>query len=126
MKPPSKSLFRPRTGVDQGFLQENRRLIEQIDRRNVLRGSLSLGALTLLSGCDVSENAQLQTVLRAVSDWNDRVQAFIFHGPVPDGCLRYACQSLPTFSKLSALAMVKRFKSGGIRVSTPLVCSSTL
>jgi DMSO/TMAO reductase YedYZ molybdopterin-dependent catalytic subunit len=78
MKPPSKSLFRPRTGVGQGFLHESRRLIEQIDRRNVLRGSLSLGALTLLGGGDVSENAQLQTVLRAVSDGNDRVQAFIF------------------------------------------------
>src|SRR6516225_3568703 len=78
MKSPSKSLFRPPAGFDQGILRENRRLIEQIDRRNVLRGSLSLGALTLLGGCDVSENAQLQTVLRAVSDWNDRVQAFIF------------------------------------------------
>ena len=42
------------------------------------RGTLSLGALTLLGGCDVSENAQLQTVLRAVSDWNDRAQSFIF------------------------------------------------
>jgi DMSO/TMAO reductase YedYZ molybdopterin-dependent catalytic subunit len=40
--------------------------------------SLSLGALTLLVGCDVSENVQLQTMLHAVSDWNDRVQAFIF------------------------------------------------
>jgi DMSO/TMAO reductase YedYZ molybdopterin-dependent catalytic subunit len=78
MKPPAKSLFRPRAGVGQGFLLENRRLIEQIDRRNVLRGALSLGALTLLGGCDVSENDKLQTVLRAVSDWNDRVQAFIF------------------------------------------------
>ena len=78
MKSPSKSLFRPPAGFDQGILHENRRLIEQIDRRNVLRGSLSLAALTLLGGCDVSENAQLQTVLRAVSDWNDRVQAFIF------------------------------------------------
>jgi DMSO/TMAO reductase YedYZ molybdopterin-dependent catalytic subunit len=78
MKPPSKSLFRPRAGVDKSFLLENRRLIEQIDRRNVLRGTLSLGALTLLGGCDVSENDKLQTVLRAVSDWNDRVQAFIF------------------------------------------------
>ena len=65
-------------GVDQSVLQENRKLIETIDRRNVLRGALSLGALTLLTGCDPSENAQLQTVLRAVSDWNDRVQAFIF------------------------------------------------
>jgi DMSO/TMAO reductase YedYZ molybdopterin-dependent catalytic subunit len=78
MKPPSKSLFRPRAGVDKSFLLENRKLIERIDRRNVLRGTLSLGALTLLGGCDVSENDKLQTVLRAVSDWNDRVQAFIF------------------------------------------------
>jgi DMSO/TMAO reductase YedYZ molybdopterin-dependent catalytic subunit len=78
MKPPSKSLFRPRAGVDKGFLLENRKLIERIDRRNVLRGTLSLGALTLLGGCDVSENDKLQTVLRAVSDWNDRAQAFIF------------------------------------------------
>src|SRR5712672_3006038 len=78
MKPLSKSMFHPRRAVGQRFLLENRKLIEQIDRRNVLRGSLSLGALTLLGGCDVSENAQLQTVLRAVSEWNDRVQAFIF------------------------------------------------
>ena len=89
MKPPSKSMFQPRQGVGQDFLDENRKLIAQIDRRNVLRGSLTLGGLTLLGGCAVSENAQLrpctvsenaklQTVLRAVSDWNDRVEAFIF------------------------------------------------
>jgi DMSO/TMAO reductase YedYZ molybdopterin-dependent catalytic subunit len=89
MKPLSKSMFHPRRGLGQGFLDENRKLIAQIDRRNVLRGSLTLGGLTLLGGCDVSENAQLrpcsvsenaqlQTVLRAVSEWNDRVQAFIF------------------------------------------------
>ena len=78
MKPPSKSLFRPRTGVDKSFLLENRKLIERIDRRNVLRGALSLGALTMLGGCEVSENDKLQTVLRGVSDWNDRVQAFLF------------------------------------------------
>jgi DMSO/TMAO reductase YedYZ molybdopterin-dependent catalytic subunit len=78
MKPLSKSLFRPRTGVDKSFLLENRKLIERIDRRNVLRGTLSLGALTMLGGCDVSENDKLQAVLRAVSDWNGGVQAFIF------------------------------------------------
>ena len=92
MKLPSKSMFQPRQGVGQDLLDENRKLVAQIDRRNVLRGSLTLGGLTLLGGCavsenaplrpctlsTVSENAQLQTVLRAVSDWNDRVQAFIF------------------------------------------------
>ncbi len=75
---PSKSIFRPKRRVDQGILHEHRKLIEKIDRRNVLRGTLSLGALTLLTGCDVSENGQVQTVLRAVSDWNDRVQGLIF------------------------------------------------
>ncbi len=44
----------------------------------MLRGALSLGALTFLTGCDVSENDQVQTVLRAVSSWNDRAQSFIF------------------------------------------------
>jgi DMSO/TMAO reductase YedYZ molybdopterin-dependent catalytic subunit len=92
MKPPSKSMFQPGQGVGQDFLDENRKLIAQIDRRNILRGSLTLGGLTLLGGraasaneqlrlctvSTVSENARLQTVLRAVSDWNDRVQAFIF------------------------------------------------
>ena len=77
-KPPSSSIFRPAQGVKQDVLHENRKLIETIDRRKVLRGTLSLGALTLLTGCDVSENENLQHVLRAVSSWNDGAQALIF------------------------------------------------
>jgi DMSO/TMAO reductase YedYZ molybdopterin-dependent catalytic subunit len=50
-----------------------------IERRGFLRGSLSLGALTLLSGCDVSNDASLQKTLRAISSWNDRVQEFLFN-----------------------------------------------
>ena len=78
IRTPSRSIFRPKGGVNQDILKENRRLIEQIDRRKILRGAVSLGALTFLTGCDVSENSQVQTVLRAVSDWNDKVQAAIF------------------------------------------------
>jgi DMSO/TMAO reductase YedYZ molybdopterin-dependent catalytic subunit len=78
MKPPSKSIFRPRENVDQGFLYENRHVIEKINRRGLLRGTLSIGALTLLGGCDPSENHNLQNVLRTVSDWNDRAQALLF------------------------------------------------
>jgi DMSO/TMAO reductase YedYZ molybdopterin-dependent catalytic subunit len=78
LRTPSRSIFRPRHGVNQSVLRENRRLVEGIDRRNVLRGTLSLGALTLLSGCNVSEADQVQGFLRTVSSWNDRVQAFIF------------------------------------------------
>jgi DMSO/TMAO reductase YedYZ molybdopterin-dependent catalytic subunit len=71
-------LFRPVKGIDQSVLIENRKLVEQINRRNVLRGAVSLGALTMLTGCDVSENDAVQSVLRAVSAWNDRAQATIF------------------------------------------------
>jgi DMSO/TMAO reductase YedYZ molybdopterin-dependent catalytic subunit len=72
------SLFRPRKSIDQGVLTQNRALLDDINRRNVLRGALSLGALSLLTGCDVSEDDSVQKVLRAVSAWNDRVQAAIF------------------------------------------------
>jgi DMSO/TMAO reductase YedYZ molybdopterin-dependent catalytic subunit len=78
IRTPSRSVFRPKRGIDQDVLKENRGLVEQIDRRKVLRGAVSLGALTFLTGCDVSENSQVQTVLRGVSAWNDKVQSVIF------------------------------------------------
>ena len=78
IRPPSSSVFRPKDGIDQSPLDENRALIRQIERRKVLKGAVSLGALTMLSGCDVSEKPAVQTVLRAVSSWNDRTQAAIF------------------------------------------------
>jgi DMSO/TMAO reductase YedYZ molybdopterin-dependent catalytic subunit len=72
------SLFRPGRPIDQSVLTENRALVEAIDRRGVLRGAVSLGALTMLTGCDVSENDSVQKVLRTVSLWNDGVQEAIF------------------------------------------------
>jgi DMSO/TMAO reductase YedYZ molybdopterin-dependent catalytic subunit len=78
IRTPSRSIFRPKRGINQEALKESRQLVEQINRRNVLRGAVSLGALTFLTGCDVSENSQVQTVLRGVSAWNDKVQSVIF------------------------------------------------
>jgi DMSO/TMAO reductase YedYZ molybdopterin-dependent catalytic subunit len=78
IRTPSPSVFRPNRRIDQAILREHKALIENVDRRNVLRGALSLGALSLLTGCDVTETDQVQSVLRAVSAWNDRVQEFIF------------------------------------------------
>lgn len=75
---PRGSINRPKGGIDQSPLREHRELIRGIERRALLRGSLSLGALTLLTGCDISNNSNLQTVLRAMSAWNDRVQAWLF------------------------------------------------
>ena len=49
-----------------------------IDRRGLLRGAASFGALGMLTGCDVSENDSVQHFLRTVSGWNDGVQGAIF------------------------------------------------
>ncbi|HXP76864.1 MAG TPA: molybdopterin-dependent oxidoreductase [Stellaceae bacterium] len=51
-----------------------------IERRLFLRQTLSLGALTLLTGCDISDQDAVQSVLKAMSRWNDRAQAFLFGG----------------------------------------------
>ena len=42
------SIFRPRKSIDQNVLTQNRSLVDDINRRNVLRCALSLGALSLL------------------------------------------------------------------------------
>jgi DMSO/TMAO reductase YedYZ molybdopterin-dependent catalytic subunit len=78
IRTPSSSIFRPSRTIDQSVLLENKNLIEDIDRRKLLRGALSLGALTMLTGCDVTDRSAVQSVLRAVSSWNDRVQELLF------------------------------------------------
>jgi DMSO/TMAO reductase YedYZ molybdopterin-dependent catalytic subunit len=74
----SRSLFRPRQPIDQRVLKDNRKLVADVNRRGLLRGAVSLGALTMLTGCDVTENDSVQKALRAVSAWNDGVQEAIF------------------------------------------------
>jgi DMSO/TMAO reductase YedYZ molybdopterin-dependent catalytic subunit len=49
-----------------------------IERRLFLRQTLSLGALTLLTGCEISDHNSVQKVLKLISQWNDRAQAFLF------------------------------------------------
>jgi len=78
IRPRTPSLFRPHRPIDQRLLTADRKLIADIDRRGLLRGALSLGALTMLTGCDVSEIDSVQNALRAVSAWNDGVQNAIF------------------------------------------------
>lgn len=66
------------TTPDRAILTEHRKLVHAIDRRRVLTGSLSLGALSLLTGCTVSDEPSVQGVLKAFSDFNDGVQAKLF------------------------------------------------
>jgi DMSO/TMAO reductase YedYZ molybdopterin-dependent catalytic subunit len=51
----------------------------QIERRLFLKQGLSLGALTLLTGCDVTDESAVQAVLNGISRWNDRAQAALFN-----------------------------------------------
>ena len=50
-----------------------------VERRIFLQQALSLGALTLLSGCDVTDQDNVQSLLNAISRWNDRVQGALFN-----------------------------------------------
>ena len=75
---PPRSPFRPVGGVPRDILDAHAPLLCAIDRRGILRGAFSLGALTMLTGCDISNDEQVRGALRKVSGWNDRVQATLF------------------------------------------------
>jgi DMSO/TMAO reductase YedYZ molybdopterin-dependent catalytic subunit len=73
-----KSPFRPARVPDPAMLDDHRGLIRSIERRGLLRGGVSLGALTLLTGCDISNAPGVEAALRMVSAFNDEVQAALF------------------------------------------------
>ena len=55
--------------------------LARLQRRMLLRGGLSLGAVALLSGCDddaLSGDGALDRMLRSMSRFNDRVQSWRF------------------------------------------------
>jgi DMSO/TMAO reductase YedYZ molybdopterin-dependent catalytic subunit len=79
LRPKTVSRFRPKNAPDADILAEHRPVIREINRRGILRGGLTLGALPLLTGCDVSNRDSVQTVLRSVSSFNDAVQAWLFN-----------------------------------------------
>jgi DMSO/TMAO reductase YedYZ molybdopterin-dependent catalytic subunit len=49
-----------------------------LQRRLLLRSGLSLGALTMLSGCNLTDGDAVDRVLWGMSRWNDRVQQWLF------------------------------------------------
>ncbi len=52
--------------------------LKHLQRRLFLRQSLTLGALSLLSGCQITEQKDVDQILHAMSAWNDRVQGWLF------------------------------------------------
>ena len=62
----------------QAMLADALRQIQQPSRRLFLQRSLTLGGLSLLTGCNVSDPASIETALTAVSRFNDKVQGWLF------------------------------------------------
>jgi len=70
---------KPIPGVNGELLiKDAARLLPEPSRRRFLRGATSLGALALLTGCDIIDGPSAERALRVVSDFNDWVQARLF------------------------------------------------
>ena len=54
------------------------RKIEQPARRAFLTRSLTMGGLSMLTGCSISNNEGVEAALTAISRFNDKVQGLIF------------------------------------------------
>jgi DMSO/TMAO reductase YedYZ molybdopterin-dependent catalytic subunit len=66
------------SGMRESLKGHSRPQIEKIERRLFLRQGLSLGAVALLAGCNVTDAESVEKALWAMSRWNDRVQGWIF------------------------------------------------
>jgi DMSO/TMAO reductase YedYZ molybdopterin-dependent catalytic subunit len=67
-------------GVDSRLLiRDAAKLIPEPSRRLFLRGAAGLGALTMLTGCDIIDSDAAEGMLAKISRFNDRVQALLFN-----------------------------------------------
>jgi DMSO/TMAO reductase YedYZ molybdopterin-dependent catalytic subunit len=64
--------------MQSGLAEHSAPQIQAIERRLFLKQGLSLGALSLLSGCKLTEGAAVQRALTAMSRWNDTAQGWLF------------------------------------------------
>ncbi|HEY2136041.1 MAG TPA: molybdopterin-dependent oxidoreductase [Xanthobacteraceae bacterium] len=67
-------------GVDAKLLvRDAAKLLPDPSRRLFLRGAAGLGAITMLTGCDVIDGPTADAALEKISRFNDRVQALLFN-----------------------------------------------
>ncbi len=76
-RPSKESIMKKRT-METSLADQSPKLIRSIERRLFLKQGLSLGALALLSGCDLTDDENVQKLLLGMSRWNDGVQAWLF------------------------------------------------
>jgi len=70
---------RTRPAVDaDAVVKEALRQLDQPLRRQFLRRSLTLGGLSMLTGCAIVDDSSVDSALMAVSRLNDRVQGWLF------------------------------------------------
>ena len=65
--------------MGDSFLAHRSPRIANLERRLFLKQTLSVGAVALLSGCDLSGDENVQKILWRMSGWNDRVQDWLFN-----------------------------------------------
>ncbi len=78
-------IFKPHTLLDidaDAVLREARSLLakklDQPARRFFLQRTLTLGGLSLLTGCSISDDAHVEAALSKISRFNDKIQGLIF------------------------------------------------
>ena len=71
-----KKLF-PLVGGDE-VVKEALACLEQPARRFFMQRSLTLGGLSLLTGCAITDDKSAETALKNISRMNDKVQAWLF------------------------------------------------
>jgi DMSO/TMAO reductase YedYZ molybdopterin-dependent catalytic subunit len=70
--------MKARLALDHSVITQAEKEIQLLERRLFLKGSLTVGAVALLSGCNITDGESMQRMLRGVSRWNDRFQAALF------------------------------------------------
>jgi len=65
--------------MDKKFLMHRSPAVARLERRLFLKRSLSVGALAMLSGCNLTDQESVQRLLSRMSRWNDDVQGWLFN-----------------------------------------------
>ncbi|SFB95096.1 Oxidoreductase molybdopterin binding domain-containing protein [Polaromonas sp. OV174] len=78
IKPPPHMAMDSRGWLDEAVARISHAGQLQPARREFLRRSLTLGGLSMLTGCTLVDEDSMETVLSRVSRMNDKVQAWLF------------------------------------------------
>jgi DMSO/TMAO reductase YedYZ molybdopterin-dependent catalytic subunit len=63
---------------DAHYLVKDAQKLLSPERRHFLRQGVTLGGIMMLTGCDISNDPDVEKILSRVSSFNDRVQGFLF------------------------------------------------